>query len=401
MKSATRLLAGLAAIVAVGSSLMAPAIASEGNGYQGRPELTQFAQLPAETFVPNSEPSGAALGTEPINGVTPPFADQPVQGFSGIVRNADGTFDVLSDNGYGTKNNSADYLLRINRIAPDFTTGGIDVVDGFNLRDPDRHVSFPLTRSDRVLTGSDFDPESVIKADDGTYWIGDEFGPFLLHVDSAGRLMSPPVSLPGVFSPENPFRGDTPPNLGSSRGFEGLALSPNRRKAYALLEGTVAGDTAGDLRLNEFDLRKNAFTDRRWVYRLDDRKHAIGDVVAVDKHRFLVIERDNAQGAAAKVKKVYLADRRDRDEDGVMDKRLIVDLLDVSNPDNIGGFGDPFTFPFFTIEGLVILDDWTVGVLNDNNFPSSAGRAPGTPDNNEFITIQLGRPLHADLCVRR
>src|SRR5262245_23872968 len=73
----------------------------------GRATLTQFAVLPAATFVPASEPSGAALGTTPVNGITPPFADQPVQGFSGILRNGDGSYDVLSDNGYGNKANSA------------------------------------------------------------------------------------------------------------------------------------------------------------------------------------------------------------------------------------------------------------------------------------------------------
>jgi hypothetical protein len=49
-----------------------------------------------------------------------------------------------------------------------------------------------------------------------------------------------------------------------------------------------------------------------------------------------------------------------------------------------------------TIESVIILDDRTLGVLNDNNFPSSSGRTPGLPDNDEFITIRLGDRLHAD-----
>jgi hypothetical protein len=40
-------------------------------------------------------------------------------------------------------------------------------------------------------------------------------------------------------------------------------------------------------------------------------------------------------------------------------------------------------------------------VLNDNNFPSSSGRTPGKPDDNEFITIKLGDNLHADPRVLR
>ena len=45
---------------------------------------------------------------------------------------------------------------------------------------------------------------------------------------------------------------------------------------------------------------------------------------------------------------------------------------------------------------MVILDDRTLGVLNDNNFPFSSGRTPGKPDNNEFITIRLSANLDAD-----
>jgi hypothetical protein len=41
----------------------------------------------------------------------------------------------------------------------------------------------------------------------------------------------------------------------------------------------------------------------------------------------------------------------------------------------------------------VILDDRTLGVLNDNNLPLSSGRNPGRPDDNEFITIRLDRRL--------
>lgn len=39
------------------------------------------------------------------------------------------------------------------------------------------------------------------------------------------------------------------------------------------------------------------------------------------------------------------------------------------------------------------LDARTLGVLNDNNYPFSAGRTPGQPDNNEFILIRLDAPL--------
>jgi hypothetical protein len=386
-------------IALLGLSAASPASAGRPEG--GIPTLTGFASLPARTFVPASEPSGALLGTAPINGVTPPFDDQPVQGFSGIVRRGDGTFDVLSDNGYGNKANSADFALRIHRIAPRFDfdgsgTGGIDVLGGINLTDPRGLVPFPLTRADRVLTGADFDVESIVRLRDGSYWLGDEFGPFLLHADRAGRLLAPPVPLPGVMSPDNPNLGGATPNLRRSQGFEGMARSPDGRLLFPLLEGTVAGDTPGSLRMYEFDVAAGAYTGTRFTYRLEAPNFAIGDIIAVDANRFLVLERDNQFGDAAVVKRVYLADRRDADGDGALDKTLLVDLLAIANPRHLGGFGDVFRFPFANIETLVLLSGRTVGVLNDNNFPFSSSRTAGMPDNDEFITVRLPRTLLPD-----
>ncbi|MET9245787.1 esterase-like activity of phytase family protein [Nonomuraea sp. NPDC003709] len=391
--------------LAVGAAALAVGIAATGPASYataaatpdgaGRATLTGFASLPAQTFVPGSEPSGSQIGTAPINGVTPPFSGQPVQGFSGIVRRGDGTFDVLSDNGYGNKANSADFLLRVHRIKPDFRAGTVNVLGGFNLSDPQGRVSWPLTRADRKLTGADFDVESIVRADDGTYWIGDEFGPFLLHFSARGTLLEAPIELPGVKAPENPTLNGATSNLAGSKGFEGMARSADGRWLYPLLEGTVNGDPAGTLRMNEFDVRKRAYTGKRWTYRLDSPANAIGDAIAVDQHRFLIIERDNNQGDAAALKRVYLADSRDRDHDGAMDKTLAADLLDLANPKGLGGFGETFRFPFQTIEDVVILDDRTLGILNDNNFPFSSGRTPGQPDNDEFITVRLPWRLHA------
>lgn len=107
----------------------------------------------------------------------------------------------MSDNGYGSKDNSASFLLSVHRIRPDFGAGTIEVLASFGLSDPDRQVPFPLTQPDRRLTGADFDVESFQRLDDGTFWFGEEFGPFPLHTDANGKVLGPPVPLPGVSSP--------------------------------------------------------------------------------------------------------------------------------------------------------------------------------------------------------
>ena len=52
-----------------------------------------------------------------------------------------------------------------------------------------------------------------------------------------------------------------------------------------------------------------------------------------------------------------------------------------------------FRFPFTTIESVMPLDRWRIAVLNDNNYPFSAGRQPGEADPNEFIILRLVEPL--------
>ena len=147
--------------------------------------------------------------------------------------------------------------------------------------------------------------------------------------------------------------------------------------------------------------RDAAYTGKRWTYQLDDPANAIGDAIAVDGNRFLVIERDNGQGDAAKFKRIYLADMRDRDHDGTLDKTLVADLMDIANPRHLGGFGEHLPFPFQTIEDVVILDDRTLGVLNDNNFPFSAGRTPGQAGQQRVHHHQADRPLDADKRILR
>ena len=63
------------------------------------------------------------------------------------------------------------------------------------------------TTTERRLTGGDFDPESLVALPDGTFWVGDEFGPFLLHFDATGRLMAPPVAIPGSATREGRREG--------------------------------------------------------------------------------------------------------------------------------------------------------------------------------------------------
>jgi hypothetical protein len=286
-------------------------------------------------------------------------------------------------------------------VTPDFKTvkggSGSVSVDGFiQLSDLDTKIPFPLARSDRLLTGADFDIESIRKAKDGTLWFGDEFGPFLIHTDATGKVLEAPISLPGVLAPENPFRGAMPANLPSSGGFEGMALSPHGKTLYPMLEKGVAGDPAGLRRINELDVASERYTGRIWWYRLDPDSVSIGDMTQLDEHRFLAIERDNNQGPAAADKRIYLFDLRKTAPDGTLEKTLVLDLMHIDDPGGISlpgrpgdiGLGSTFSFPYVTIEDVLPLDAERLLVVNDNNFPFSTGRNPALPDYNDFIVVR-------------
>lgn len=183
-------------------------------------------------------------------------------------------------------------------------------------------------------------------------------------------------------------------NLGGSRGFEGMAISPDQKTLYPLLEGTVTGDPANSLRIYEFDIATKKFKGQLGFYRLEATGNAIGDFTAINQNEYLVIERDNLQGSAAKTKKIYKVNFSQKDANGFVSKEEIADLLNIQDPNDLNQDGsNTFTFPFQTIENVLVLDDKTILVANDNNYPFSIGRPPGI-DNDEIIILELEKPLN-------
>lgn len=379
-----------------------------------RAELTGFAVLPADTFA--AGPPSGRFDSAGVKADAPRFPGQPVQGFSGVhFGDACGTYRVLSDNGFGAKYNSPDYQLRLHQLTPDFETaqggaGTVEVESFVALHDPQGQVPFLIANervTPRQLTGFDFDPESFVVAPDGTFWVGEEFGPFLLHFDPQGRLLEPPYPTPDpgaeepVMSPQNPAMLAAAPQpgaevtatLATSKGFEGLARNPAGTRLYPMLQGTVVGDPEGMLRIYTFDLASRSYRNEVRYYPLENSEHAIGDVAVVNDDEYLVIERGGNSGAEAAFKKIYKIDLSKTDAQGVVAKEEVADLLNVANPNRLGGFGPTFRFPFVTIEDVLVLDERTLLVLNDNNYDGTGGRGEGVKDPNEVIRLRLAEPL--------
>jgi hypothetical protein len=166
-----------------------------------------------------------------------------------------------------------------------------------------------------------FDAEGVRVTPAGTFWVSDEYGPFLSEFSADGNRLRF-INLPSKFLITNPQPGDAelPPvnTVGRvvNRGMEGLAISPDGHRLYGLMQNGIMQDGELDAankrvgthnRLIEF----NADTGlplREFVYNLDNKDYGCNELLAVNDHQFLVIERDGNAGTAAAFKKLMLID---------------------------------------------------------------------------------------------
>ena len=134
----------------------------------------------------------------------------------------------------------------------------------------------------------------------------------------------------------------------------------------------------------------------QFFYPLDPNGTNIGDMTAVDDHRFIVIERNGATATStgtAPFKKLFLIDISGLASGGTVAKTELVDLMNIADPDDLNGDGSTvFTLPYVTIEDVVVLNNRTLLVANDNNFPYGGGRELAS-DNTEFLKIRLPQPL--------
>ncbi len=437
--------------------LAAPAFADE---VAFPAKLVSHAILPANTIIaaPADAPAhlktsgkfttadrkrAEGLGTIPgKDGVRPtglsmPFDGQAVQGFSGIKAMEDGTFWSLSDNGFGSKINSSDSMLMLHHLKFDWDAGKVERLETVFLSDPDKKAPFPIVMEgaeQRYLTGADFDVESIQPVADG-FWIGEEFGPYILKFSKDGKLAEVIATKAGetdvkspdnatLVVPANPTAKMPAFNLKRSGGYEGLAMSKDGSKLYGLLEGPLyledgsveKADGLTALRIIELDVASKAWTGRSWLYPLSEGGEAIGDFNMIDGTTALIIERDNGAGTAdkacadpkkpeptcfavpAKHKRIYKIEMTDENAGKAARKIGYIDLMKISDPDNKkrqGGGEGFYDMPFVTIENVDVVDPTHIIVGNDNNLPFSAGRALDKADDNEFVLLEVGEFLAA------
>jgi hypothetical protein len=235
------------------------------------------------------------------------------------------------------------------------TTG----LDATGVRKSLRFPDLPIASDGRITV----DDEGVVHPGDGTVWVSDEYGAYVYHYTMGGTLLDV-IRPPAAFIPmrkdasgnlvEN-FSANSPPigqsyNTGNpvsgrqnNQGFEGLAMSPDRKTLFVLLQSALMQDlnpndikhTRRNTRLLAYDLRHGepklvgeyvvqlplyqdqTTTTPSLLIAAQSELHALND------HQFLVLARDSSVGESypATPGSVYRS----------------IDLIDISKATNIAG----------------------------------------------------------------
>lgn len=367
--------------------------------------LIGWAEMPMHTYA-NGPSAGQFNHDGPVD-----EKKQPIQGFSAVLKGNDAhSFYFLTDNGFGEKRNSADALLRLYAVEIEFAQAkrqrsAVRVIKHLDFNDAHRRIGFPIqadykhyyniqtnpavddtVKQGRLLTGADIDPESIVVDNKQRLWVGDEFGPFLVAFDMQGAVLDKVIALPNVASPDNPYLHGAQSNISPSAGFEAMAINPAGNVLYALLENAVNGDDEKTLRLYEFDIVLNKYRDGYFLYQLEKEATNVTDMVAINAHQFLVLERNTAITTQDHAfKKVFLIDTQAVKQGEAVHKQLLVDLMHIEDPDDLNGDSlSTYSFAYSHVEDLLVLDPTTILVANDNNYH---GRT-------YFIKLRLDQPLN-------
>ncbi len=166
-----------------------------------------------------------------------------------------------------------------------------------------------------------FDPEGVRVGPKGTIFISDEYGPSIQEFDAKGkRLRSLPIPMRYLAShPSSKVAEELPPHNNTGRqpnhGMEGLAISPDGTILTGIIQNPLLQDGALDAAHKKtgtycriLQIHLPSGTTKEFVYELDSPSNGLSEILALNDHQFLVIERDSKSGAEARYKKIQRID---------------------------------------------------------------------------------------------
>jgi hypothetical protein len=233
------------------------------------------------------------------------------------------------------------------------------------------------------------DLEGIVVADDGTFWLVDEYRPSIYHFGADGVLIDRFVptgsneneagvqvgteALPAIYAQRR-----------ANRGFEAVAMRDGI--LYAFIQSPLDNpDSSKDsnskrghyARILAFDT-KTGETVGQYLYPIGLAPvDKIGDAVALPDGTFLVIERDDATGPEAQ-KLIYKVDLSGATNIQGMDEAIGLEQQGLAGLGSLGIrpaaktlYVDLAKAGYDMVaktEGLALVDDNTLAVLNDNDF---------------------------------
>ncbi len=240
------------------------------------------------------------------------------------------------------------------------------------------------------------DAEGIVRLSDGTFWISDENGPSLMHFSAEGRMIARhvPRGTEGDYAGARyETVGSLPPILTkrqANRGIEGVAISPDERFLYTIVQNPLANpDTAAyrqarNTRIFKFERATMSVTGE-YVYTLDnpqsfrrDPSNAqndprISELMAIGLDRLVVLERTEQTTKLHEVELAGATNILNSKWDDVATKPS----LEQSDAASVGVTPVKKTLRFDTgdfpsivgkTEGMTLLGDGALVIINDDDF---------------------------------
>ena len=205
-----------------------------------------------------------------------------------------------------------------------FEDGEAELVERIPLRDSSGHPFSGLVNSlaptgetietlKGVTLAKDpdgYDPEGLVAMPDGSFWVSDEYGPFVTHFTSQGKeisRLSPfktgPEALPAELKNRVP-----------NRGMEGLTITPDGHTLVGMMQSSLQqADLEGANAKKDTPTRivtYNLFTHQthEYLFLLDEPATtgvANSEITALSNNTFLIDERDSGFPSATGYKKLW------------------------------------------------------------------------------------------------
>lgn len=159
-----------------------------------------------------------------------------------------------------------------------------------------------------------YDPEGLVALKDGTFWVSDEYGPFITHFTANGRAIER----------LSPYDGTLPGELRlrvANKGMEGLTATPDGKTLVGIMQSalqtpdlTVKPSKVTTLRIVTVSLQTRQ--THEFLYLLDNpgtTSSAVSEITALSNTDFLVDERDGnvEPGAYKKLWRITLVGATD------------------------------------------------------------------------------------------